>query len=322
MKAIRVHRFGPPEVLQLEEVATPAPGPGEVLVRIKAAGVNPVDTYIRSGTYALKPQLPYTPGTDGAGVVESWGAGVSGWKRGDRVYLSGAISGTYAGYALVGWQQIYALSERLNFSQGAGVHVPYFTAYDALAEVAHAQPGETVLVHGASGGVGIAAVQIARAAGLRVIGTASSEKGRELVKKEGAQEALDHNDPNHFARVLELSGGKGADIVIEMLANVNLANDLKILAPQGRVVVVGSRGDVQITPRDLMSRHGAILGVMLWGVPPAQLARIQAALAAGFDNGTLRPVVGAEYPLAESVRAHKEVMDHSGGSLGKIVLLP
>jgi NADPH2:quinone reductase len=320
MKAILVRQFGGPEVLQTAEVDTPKPGPGQVLVRIKAAGVNPADTYMRTGTYAVKPALPYTPGFDGAGIVESVGPDVSAWKPGDRVYLTGGVIGTYAEYVLAQAAQLYRLPERVSFSQGAGIYVPYFTAYHALFDLANTRPGETLLVHGASGGVGTAAVQLARARGVRVIGTAGTDRGRELVKQQGAQHVLDHRAAGYLDQIKDLTGGRGANVIIEMLANVNLGADLKVLAARGRVVVVGSRGDVQITPRDLMGRQGAILGMVLFNVPPEGIASIAAALGAGLENGTLQPVVGKELPLAEASRAHTEVM--GPGAYGKIVLVP
>ncbi len=320
MKAIVVHEFGAPEVMKLEEIPKPAPGPGQLLVRIKAAGINPADTYMRTGTYARKPALPYTPGFDGAGTVESIGANVSGWKANDRVYLNASAPGTYAEYIVVEAANAHPLPERIAFAQGAGLHVPYATAYRSLFQLAHARPNDWLLVHGASGGVGIAAVQFARAAGLRVIGTAGTDRGRELVAKEGAHYVLDHRSPDMAARVAEITGNHGADIIVEMLANVNLGADLKMLAMRGRVVVVGSRGDVQITPRDIMSKESAILAVLLWNVSPDEMASIHAAIAAGLENGTLRPVVGKELPLAEASRAHKEVL--KPGAYGKIVLIP
>jgi NADPH:quinone reductase len=320
MKAIVVHEFGAPEVLKFEETAKPAPGPGQVLVRIRAAGVNPADTYMRSGNYARKPALPYTPGVDGAGVVEAVGAGVTNFKSGDRVYLAGSITGTYAEYAVVAATDAYRLPEKISFAQGAAIHIPYATAYRALFQMAHGRPNDWVLVHGASGGVGIAAVQFARAAGMRVIGTAGTDRGRELVLREGAHHVIDHRAPDAVARVLELTGGRGGDVILEMLANVNLGNDLKMLAPRGRVVVIGSRGEVQVNPRDLMAREGAILAVLLWNVPAEEMAMIHAAIDAGLENGTLRPIVGKELPLAEAPRAHKEVLEP--GAYGKIVLVP
>jgi NADPH2:quinone reductase len=324
MKAIVVHEFGGPEVMKFEDRPQPVPGPGQLLVKVHAAGVNPADTYMRSGNYARKPALPYTPGVDGAGVVEGLGPAQPGtdnpWKIGDRVYLSGSITGTYAEYALASAADAHSLPENITFSQGAGLHVPYATAYRALFQVGHAEPNESVLVHGASGGVGIAAVQFAHGAGMRVIGTAGSDRGRELVTREGAAHVLDHKSPDLGAQVLKLTEGRGADVIIEMLANVNLGADLKMLAPRGRVVIVGSRGDVQITPRDLMQREGAILAVMLWNVSASDMSAINAAIAAGLEGGSLHPVVGNELPLADAARAHKEIMGSS--AYGKMVLIP
>jgi NADPH2:quinone reductase len=285
-----------------------------------AAGVNPVDSYIRTGTYARKPALPYTPGTDGAGTVAAVGPEVARLAVGDRVYLTGSLSGTYAEQSLCEAQTLVALPANVSFAQGAAIHVPYGTAYQSLFHHAHVRAGETLLVHGASGGVGIAAVQIARAAGLRVIGTAGSERGRKLVAAEGAQEVLDHTAPDHFEKALALTGGRGCDVILEMLANVNLGRDLAILATRGRVVVVGSRGPVEITPRDAMMRDAAILGMTLWNATPGDLATIHAALVAGLENRTLRPVVGQQIPLAEAPRAHAAVMEP--GAYGKIVLIP
>ncbi|MBZ5501805.1 MAG: NADPH:quinone reductase [Acidobacteriia bacterium] len=320
MKAIRVHAFGGPEVLRLEEVPEPKPAAGQVVVRIGAAGVNPVDSYIRTGTYARKPALPYTPGTDGAGTVAAVGPEVTRFAVGDRVYLTGSLSGTYAEQSLCEAQTLVPLPANVTFAQGAAIHVPYGTAYQSLYRHARVRAGETVLVHGASGGVGIAAVQIARAAGLRVIGTAGSERGRKLVAAEGAHEVVDHTAPDHFEKVLALTGGRGCDVILEMLANVNLARDLTILATRGRVVVVGSRGPVEILPREAMMRDAAILGMTLWNATPGDLVTIHAALVAGLENRTLRPVVGQDIPLAQAPRAHAAVMEP--GAYGKIVLIP
>jgi NADPH2:quinone reductase len=321
MKAIRVKEFGGPEVMQLVEVPDPKPTGAQVVVRIRAAGVNPVDVYMRSGTYPRKPTLPYTPGTDGAGTVESLGPDAAKrFKPGERVYLAGSLSGTYAELALCEEQFVFQLPAHVSFAQGAAMHVAYATAYRALFQRAHAVAGETLLVHGASGGVGIAAVQLARAAGLRVIGTVGSERGGKLVLDEGAHVVLDHSAPNHFEEALAATGGRGYDLILEMLANVNLGRDLGILAMHGRVSVVGSRGNAEITPRDMMGRDGAIIGMSLWNTPPHELISIHSALVAGLENKTLRPVIGQEIPLAEAGRAHTAIM--AGGAHGKIVLIP
>jgi NADPH2:quinone reductase len=319
MKAIRVHEFGDPEVLKLEEVAIPKPSVGQVLVRIHAAGVNPYDTYMRAGTYALKPKLPYTPGSDGAGVVEAVGEGVKTVKQGDRVYTARTLSGAYAEYALALEEQVHPLPAKIDFRQGAGIWVPYGTAYHALHHSARAHASETVLVHGASGGVGVAALQIARGMGLKVLGTAGTPKGLELAKREGAHQVFDHRKAGYQEEILQAIGNRGVDIVLEMLANVNLSHDTKLLANNGRVTVIGSRGEVTINPRELMGRRASIRAFTLWAITPEEEADIHAGLFAGLENGTLRPIVGKELPLAEAARAHKEILEP--GSAGKIVLI-
>ncbi len=320
MKAIRVHGFGGPEVLRLEEVPTPQPGPGEVLVRMHAIGVNPVETYIRAGKYARLPALPYTPGNDGAGVVEQIGDSVTRFKPGDRVYTAGSISGTYAEFALCKTEQVHQLPANASFAQGAAMGTPYATAYRGLFQRADAKPGETVLVHGASGGVGTAAVQLARACGLRVFGTAGSDQGRKLAREQGAHEVFDHRAPDQFEQIMKATDGRGVDVIVELLANVNLAKDLTILAKSGRVAIIGSRGRVEIDPRDAMQRDADLRGMVLPNTPPAEMASIHAALVAGLEKGTLRPVIGKEFPLAEAAEAHRAVME--SGAFGKIVLLP
>ena len=320
MKAIRVHEFGGPEVLRLEEVETPRPAEGQVLVRVHAAGVNPADTYARSGLGSAKPTLPYTPGSDAAGVVESVGPRVTHVKPGDRVYTARTLSGTYAELALASASQVHPLPERTSFEEGAALFVPYGTAYRALRQIAHAQRGETVLVHGASGGVGTAALQFGRAMGLTLFGTAGTTEGRELATREGAQRVFDHHDPNYRDAILAETNARGVDVILEMLANVNLGHDLKMLAPRGRVVVIGSRGDVAITPRDLMTRDASIHAMLLWNVGAGDARDSHGAIGAGLENGTLRPVIGKELPLAEAARAHELVMQP--GAFGKIVLIP
>jgi len=320
MKAIQVHQFGGPEVLVLEELSTPKPGPGEVLVHVRAAGVNPYDTYMRAGTYAVKPPLPYTPGSDAAGTVEAVGSSVAKVKPGDRVYTAKTITGAYAEYALALESQVYLLPEKISFAQGAGLWVPYGTAYTALHHHAHARAGEALLIHGASGGVGTAAVQFAHAQGLTVIGTAGTQRGLELVKKQGAHHVFDHTKAGYAEEIQKLTGGKGVDVILEMLANVNLATDLKLLALHGRVIVIGNRGEITINPRELMARRAMVRGFTLWAATEAESVEIHAAIAAGLENGTLRPIVGKELPLKEAPKAHQEVM--VPGAFGKIVLIP
>jgi NADPH2:quinone reductase len=236
------------------------------------------------------------------------------------VYTAQTLTGAYAEYALALESQVYLLPEKISFAEGAGVGVPCGTAYHALFHSARAHASETVLVHGASGGVGIAAVQLARASGLTVFGTAGSGKGLELVTREGAHRVFDHSKAGYQEQILEATGGRGVDIIIEMLANVNLPGDLKLLAKNGRVIVVGNRGEVTINPRELMGRRASIRAFSLWLATEAELAEMHAGLFAAMESGTLRPVVGKEIPLAEAARAHKEILE--SGTAGKIVLVP
>jgi NADPH2:quinone reductase len=320
MKAIRIHEFGGPEVLRLEEVEDPKPSAGQVLVRVGAVGVNPVDTYIRSGAHAVKPKLPYTPGHDAAGTVESVGEGVTRVGAGERVYVAGSLTGAYAELALCYESQVHALPARVSFAEGAGVSTPYATAYRALFQRAQGRPGETVFVHGASGGVGTAALQLARAAGFKVIGTAGTDEGRRHASEQGAHHVLDHHAEGYLEELTALTGGRGPDVILEMLANVNLNSDLGVVAKGGRVVTIGSRGPVEINPRLAMTRDATVLGMSLFNASPQELSSIHAAIAAGLESGTLRPIVGREFPLAEAARAHEEVL--KPGALGKIVLIP
>jgi NADPH2:quinone reductase len=325
MKAIVVREFGGPEVLKLEEVPDPKPGAGDVLVRIRAAGVNPVDAYIHTGTYVRKPPLPYTPGFDGAGDVEAVGAGVTDVKPGDRVYVAGpgktgVGAGTYAELAVCLPSQLHPLPARGSCAQGAALGVPYCTAYRALFQRAWAKPGDTVLVHGATGGVGIATVELAHARGMRVIGSGGTDAGLATVRAHGADVTVNHREPSYIDAIRQAIGGRGADVIVEMAAHINLDRDLGLLAKGGRVVVVGNRGRVEIDPRQAMGRDAAILGMTLFNVSDADFVEIHAALIAGLTNGTLNPVVGREMPLADAARAHQAVMEP--GAHGKIVLVP
>lgn len=320
MKAIRVHEFGGPEQLKLEEVPDPQPGPGQVVVRVRAVGVNPVETYVRTGTYAFKPSLPYTPGNDAAGEVVKVGSEVKRFKPGDRVFITASLSGTYAEQALCEQNKMHHLPANISFEQGAAMGVAYGTAYRGLFQRGDARPGETVLIHGASGGVGSASVQLARALGMTVIGTAGSEDGLKLVREQGAQHALNHSSSGYLDELKQLTDGRGVDLIIEMLANKNLANDLTVLAKKGRVVVIGNRGTIEINPRDAMGRDADIRGTTLMNTTDAEYREMYAALVAGLENGTLNPVVGTKIPLAEARRAHEEIMKSSGAH-GKMVLV-
>ena len=310
--------------MKLEEVPDDAPGPGQVLIDVKAVGVNPVDTYIRTGQYPSLPPLPYTPGSDAAGVVAAVGGDVHGVRTGDRVYISGTTAGraygSYAERAVCTLDEVHRLPDHVSFAEGAGVGVPYVTAWRALFDKTHAMPGETVLIHGASGAVGVAATQMASAAGLRVFGTAGSERGRQLAREQGAHEVFDHSAAGYEKDILAKTGGRGVDVIVEMLANVNLVRDLDLIAKRGRIAIVGNRGALELNPRAIMGKDATVVGFTNWNALPAELVTAHAAIVAGMERSGYKPQVGKEMPLADAPRAHEDVL--KPGAYGKIVLVP
>ena len=320
MKAIQVHKFGGSEVMKLENISELVPGKNQIKIEIKAIGVNPVDTYIRAGIYPIKPDLPYSPGKDASGIVTEIGSEVKNRKIGDRVYTCGCISGSYAEELICDENQAFILPENCSFLTGAALGVPYSTAFIALNIRAQAAAGETVLIHGASGAVGLAAIQIAKSNGLRVIGTAGTEQGLKLLWDQGVIAALNHNQDNYLNSINDLTAGAGVDVVLEMLANVNLDNDLKLLAANGRVVIIGSRGTIEIDPRDTMGKNASILGMSLFNTQAEQLQQIHATIKTGLITGRYRPVINSELPLADAPKAHDLVMQN--GVNGKIILIP
>lgn len=325
MKAILVREFGGPEVLKIGETADPVPGPDEVLIRVHAAGVNPFDTYMRTGTYAVKPPLPYIPGSDAAGVVEAVGANVTDLAVGARVYSYGTrdgLIGTYAEKAVCPRGRVFPLPDHVSFAQGASLGVPYTTAYRALFQRGGAKPGETVLIHGATGAVGIAAVQLAHHFGMRVIGTGGTERTLEVVRRHGADVALSHRAEGYRGEIMRATGGKGVHLVLEMAAHINLNHDLTMLTTGGRIVVIGSRGPVEIDARQAMNRDAAILGMVVFGAPEADVVSAHAAIAAGLRNGSLDPVIRQELPLAQAAQAHEAIMSAADHPVGKIALIP
>lgn len=324
MQAILAREFGGPEVLKLEDVPDPIAGPGQVRVRIHAVGVNPYETYMRAGVYAIKPELPYTPGADAAGVIDQVGSGVADWHSGQRIYISGTAQGkaqgAYAQLVVCSVDQVHHLPDRISFTQGAGLFVPYVTAWRALFGRANTRAGDRVLIHGASGGVGSAATQFAVAVGATVIGTAGTEEGLAVVRAQGAKHAINHRMSGYLDEITKSTDGRGPDVILEMLANVNLDHDLTVVAPGGRVVVIGNRGRVEIDARQIMIKDVSVFGLALWGIPADEIRRAHAAIIAGLENGALNPVVGAEMPLRDAAKAHQQVMEP--GATGKIVLIP
>jgi NADPH2:quinone reductase len=320
MKAIHVENFGGPEVLQLKNnLIIPPLTKSQVLVRVKYAGVNPVETYIREGQYARLPDLPYIPGSDASGIVEKVGSDVHDLEVGQRVFVTGRNSGAYAEFIVTESICVFPLHSRLSFAQGAALGTPYFTAYRALIMGAKAQPGETVLIHGASGAVGNAAVQIARSMGVTVVGTAGTKDGMEVVLKCGAHHVFNHNHKSYEKKMVELLGGEGFDVIIEHLANINLGHDVQMLKNGARIMVVGCRGSVNINPRHLMLPEASIQGVALNNSTPAEYKQMGRAIVAGIEAGWVNPVINREYAMEEVQQVHYDII-HSKGAKGKLVL--
>lgn len=322
MKAIMVERFGGPEVLQVRERPVPKPGIGEVRVRLAAVGVNPVEAYIRAGAYGTAPKLPYVPGNDGAGVVDAVGEGVDAARVGQRVFVAATRArrntGTYAEYVVCDERSVGLLPQGASFEQGAGIGTPGLAAGDALFVRARVQPGEIVLVHGASGGVGTLAVQLARRIGCVVYGTVGDERGRALVERLGATRTFNHRSKGYLDEIRDATENRGVDAVIDMAAHANLMKDVQVTATRGRIVVVGSRGSLDFDPRTLMSNDLDVRGMNVNNLQPPELDLVMHALGAALAGG-MRVVVAQAFPLANAAEAHRAV--EARGKDGKIVLV-
>ncbi len=319
MKAIRVHQFGAPEVLQLEEVPDLIPGSGQVLIRVHAAGANPLDTYLRAGIKVgdYTTPFPWTPGNDAAGTVAAVGEGVTRLKVGARVYAQ-PLTGAYAEFVLSNEAQVYPLPDNISFSQATCINIACRTAYYSLFELAKATSGQVVLVHGASGSVGNAAVQLAVDAGLTVIGTAGSDAGIQLVKDLGAHYVFNYRQADYLSQIQAVTNG--VDIILEMAASANLPKDTTLINPGGHIIVIGGGKPVEVDPVAIIGLGINIIGVRLSLIDDKLNQEIHALLYRKLENGSLRPVIDQEIPLAEAPRAHYEL--EKSGSLGKICLIP
>ncbi len=330
MKAIRTAAFGGPEVLTFEDIADPTPGAGEVVVDIKAAGLNPSDVYMLTGVYLVVPDLPFTPGYDAAGVVSSLGEGVSGVNVGDRVIVGAPLSlddsrkdlgiiGCFAEKVVRRAADLSKLPGNTSFAQGAAIGVPYATAHYGLFGRGGGKAGETVFIHGASGAVGTAAIQLAKRAGMRVIGSAGTAQGLDLVRQLGADLAVNHKEDGYIDEVRDASDG-GPQLILEMLANENLATDLDLIAKFGRIVIIGARAETTINPRAIMMKDADVRGLVLFNASREDREAIMDDLVAGLADGSLSPIIGTEMPLAETAAAYAKVMEP--GAHGKIALVP
>ncbi|HQH20924.1 MAG TPA: NADPH:quinone reductase [Thermoleophilia bacterium] len=324
MKAVRIHEYGGPEVLVYEEVPKPEPGPAQILVKVAAATVNPVDVAVREDRFPTPRQPPKILGSDGAGVVEQTGAEVTSVEIGERVAFSGlgiGSEGSYAEYAVIAETQVVHLPEELSFTDAAAIGMAFPAAYYALVTRGALREGETVLVQGAAGGVGSASVQLAKALGARVLATASGPDAADLVLSLGAEAVIDFRTEDVPERVLELTGGRGVDLIHELVLSANLPMDVGMVAKGGRIIGTGQGPgpDATVPIGAAIAKDASVLFMNLNNAGRAGVAAIATEVADMVVAGKVRPVIGAELPLAEARRAH-EMLARS--HLGKIVLLP
>ena len=317
MKAVQIHEFGGPEVLKVHDIEEPVTNKDEVKVKLYALGLNPSESYTITGNYAYNiPELPYIPGYDGAGVIEEVGIGVDNVIVGDRVFLSGfnakRNTGTYAEKVVIDAKNVYPLPDTASFKEGAALGIPAFTAYRGLIQKAKVRAGEIVLIHGASGAVGSLAVQIAKSFGAIVIGTSSTDDGRNKILELGADYAIPHVTEDNVDTIMELTNQTGPDIIIEFLADVNLETDSKIIADYGRIIIVGSRGTIEFTPRNLMTNDATITGMAFTYPESKDMIEMHYGITALVQSGFLKPVVGKKFSLEEAKEAHEHLMGSSG----------
>ncbi|MFM6986760.1 MAG: NADPH:quinone oxidoreductase family protein [Hydrogenophaga sp.] len=324
MKALRCHAFGPIQSLTVDEIEPPVPAPGQVLVDVHAASINFPDALMVQGRYQFKPALPFTPGAELAGVVRALGDGVKHLQVGDRVLCSTG-TGAFAQQAVVDAQRVMPLPEGMDFETGASFVLVYGTSLHALQTIGQLQPGETLLVLGAAGGVGIAAIEIAKAMGARVIAAASSEDKRALARRAGADHTIDYTQPDWRREVEQLTDGQGADVVYDAVGGPYAEPALRATAWRGRYLVVGfAAGDIPKLPLNLaLLKERAILGVF-WGAAmarePQQLVADLRHLAGWFRDGRLKPPVTERVTLTEAAGALQRLATRQ--AMGKIVVLP
>jgi len=322
MKAVLFHELGGPEVLKLGDAPKPEPRPKWVSIKVHAAGINFADTLFRQGQYLMKPNLPDSPGLEAAGVVEAVGEGVTHVKPGMRVTAIGTK--TYAEYCTVSGAQVIPLPEHVSFEEGAAFPIQTLTAYHMLHTSHQTTPGQTVLVHSAAGGVGIVAVQIAKAAGARVIGTVSSNSKFDLVKQYGADEVINYEAQDFAEEVLRLTNKRGADLILDAVGKPTLEKGLRCLAPFGHLILYGRAGGVPdpINPMSLFQKSTKVSGFVLYTVS-SMPDKHQAGIERSFQlmkEGKLKLVIGKSFPLADAAAAHR--LMESRGSVGKLVLIP
>lgn len=340
MKAVFFHRHGGVEVLEYGDFPTPQPGPGEVLVRLRAAALNRLDLWVRNGWPGIRLEYPHIPGADGAGEIAAVGSGVSGWKSGDRVVINANLScgvcelcragwdnrcrswhllgetvrGTYAEYVVVPETNVYPLPEEVSFREAAAAGLVFHTAWHSLIRRGEVRPGETVLIVGASGGVNTASIQIAKLAGAQVIVVGSSDEKLELARSLGADYVIDRSKEENWAKIVyELTGKRGAEVVVDNVGTTFMQS-FRAAAKGGRILTVGNTGGAkfEFDNRYVFGKHLSLIGSTMG--THTDFAQVMSL----FFAGKLRPVLDRDFSLSEA-RAAQERLE-SGQQMGKITL--
>jgi NADPH2:quinone reductase len=322
MKAVVIEKLGGPEVLKIAEVPKPEVKPGMVLIKVRAAGINFADTLFRQGQYMMQPKLPDIPGFEAAGEIEAVGPGVTNLKPGQRVAAMG--SKMYAEYALAPATQVIVLPDSLSFEEGAAFPIQVLTAWHMLHTSHKTEPGQTVLVHSAAGGVGLVAVQIAKASGARVIGTVSSDNKISLVKEHGADEVINYATKDFAEEAKRLTGGRGVDLILDAVGATTLEKGLTCLAPFGHLILYGRAGG---PPEPLNLFRLFENSVKVSGFTLYTVAVVPEVMRRGIEESIrlvaekkVKIVIGKTFPLAQAAEAHRFI--ESRQSTGKLVLIP
>ncbi|HAK62699.1 MAG TPA: NAD(P)H-quinone oxidoreductase [Alphaproteobacteria bacterium] len=323
MRAIAITKPGGPEMLQPVSLPTPAPGRGEVLIRVAAAGVNRPDVMQRQGFYPPPPGAPETPGLEVAGTIAAIGEGVSGWKSGDRVCALVA-GGGYAEYCVAPAPQCLTVPEGLNMVEAAAIPETFFTVWTNLFDGGRLKSGEALLVHGGGSGIGTSAIQIAKAFGARVFATAGSEEKCRACVELGAERAINYRSEDFVEVVKQLTGGAGVDVILDMVGGDYVARNIAALAPGGRHVSIaflqGSKVNLNLLP--VLQKRLILTGSGLRPRSIAEKGQIADALRTNLwpllAAGRIRPVIDSTYPLDQAAAAHTRM--ESSAHTGKLVL--
>ncbi len=322
MKAVVFEKLGGPEVMKIAEVPKPEVKPGTVLIKVRAAGINFADTLFRQGQYMMQPNLPDTPGLEAAGEIDAVGAGVTNFKPGQRVAALGGKM--YAEYALAPATQVIPIPDSISFEQAAAFPVQVLTAWHMLHTAHEIGPGQTVLVHSAAGGVGIVAVQIAKAAGARVIGTVSSDSKAALVREYGADDVINYSTKDFAAEANRITSGGGVDLILDAVGATTLNKGIGCLAPFGHLILYGRSGGAPepLNLFRLFEKSTKVSGFTLYtvsAVPDVMRRGIEESFKL-ITEGKLKLLVGKSFPLVQAAEAHKFM--ESRQSVGKLVLIP